>query len=466
MRRREFLATSGFAFAQTSGTTLRAGAARANITPHLGAPIAGSFAEGRAADIHDDLWVRALVLDNGSARIAIALADVCVLPGAIVRPARQAVADRTGIPAANVMVCATHTHSAGATMSIFQTEPEREYTDFVTRRIADAVQMAVTRLQPARIGYGFGEARGLAFNRRYHMKPGTKWPNPFGGLDQVKTNPGVGNPDVVRVAGPVDPVVGMLSVQSANGSPIALLGNFSLHYVGGVGSGHISADYFGYWAREMGEGEHVAMLTNGAQGNVNNIDVVNGSKERKPPYVQMELVARKLAEECKRILRDVRHVSAVPLAASEEWLEIPVRKPSQADVATARKLLDAAPPGPYREMPLVYARETLLLAERYPDVERVPVQALRIGDLAIAGLPGEPFVELGLELRNRGPAKHLMVAGLANDHVGYVPTADAFEQGGYETWRAKTSYLAPDAAPRIVSAMLRRIGHIMESKQP
>jgi hypothetical protein len=217
----------------------------------------------------------------------------------------------------------------------------------------------------------------------------------------------------------------------------------------------------------MGEDRHVAMLLNGAQGNVNNVDVLHGSKDRLAPYVQMDRVARKLAAECKRILRDIHHADAVPLGASEEWLDIAVRKPTTEDIAAARKLLDAAPKGiQHRDMPLVYARETLLMAERYPDVERVPVQALRIGNLGVAALPGEPFVELGLEIRKQSPAKQMMIAGLANDHVGYVPTPEAHRQGGYETWRAKTSYLAEDAAPKIVGAMLRRIGHIMESKQP
>jgi hypothetical protein len=138
-----------------------------------------------------------------------------------------------------------------------------------------------------------------------------------------------------------------------------------------------------------------------------------------------------------------------------------VRLPSADEVREARKLLAANEgKGQFREMPLVYARETVIMSETYPKRERVPVQALRIGDTGLAALAGEPFVELGLEVRSKSPFRQNFVIGLSNDHVGYVPTVEAHEQGGYETWRAKTSYLEKEAAPKIVDAALRRLNAI------
>jgi neutral ceramidase len=483
MIRREFLTSAitaaGAAAAQVSRPSvmkpvrgkIRAGAAAANINPHIGGSLAGSFIEGRSRDIHDDLFAKTVVLDNGNARVSLTLVDVCVLPAEVTQAAKKAIEAEAGIPAVNALFCCTHTHSAPTTMHLFQAQPDPGYLDFLTRRIVDSARMAAARLEPARIGFGFGREDRIAFNRRYELKPGTMPPNPFGGIDRVRTNPGIGNPDVLRAAGPTDPTVGILSIQRADGKPVALVGNYSLHYVGGVGAGHVSADYFAWWASEMarrtgvsgqpGDPSFVAMLTNGAQGDINNIDVLKGKSDRKPAYAQIRDVAKILAEESARVLADIRYSEEAELGASQEWLDLGVRLPSADEVREARRLLAAAEgKAPFRDMPLVYARETVIMAETYPKREHVPVQALRIGDTGFVAFAGEPFVELGLEVRSKGPFRQNFLIGLSNNHVGYVPTVEAHEQGGYETWRAKTSYLEKEAAPKIVTAALRRLNTI------
>jgi hypothetical protein len=372
------------------------------------------------------------------------------------------------VPDGNALFCCTHTHSAPTTMHLFQAQPDPGYLDYLTRRIVDSVKMAASRLQPAQIGFGFGREDRIAFNRRYEMKPGTTPPNPFGGIDAVKTNPGIGNPNVIRPAGPIDPVVGMLSVRRADGKPLAVVGNYSMHYVGGVGPGDVSADYFAWWAAEMGrrmgagtgpgDPPFIAMLTNGAQGDINNIDVMHGARERQPPYTHIGEVANILAGESERVLASIRYTDEAELAASQEWLEVGVRLPSPEEAGAALRLLANAPKqGQYTDLPLVYARETVILSENWPRTERVPVQALRVGDTGFVGFSGEPFVELGLEVRRKSPFRQQFLIGLSNHHVGYIPTVDAHEQGGYETWRAKTSYLEKQAAPKVVAAALRRL---------
>jgi neutral ceramidase len=476
VKRREFIGSALLASsvaAQSSNTKsakgkLRAGSAATNITPPLGAAIAGSFAPGLSTDNHDELWVKSLVLDNGHTRLAIALIDVCILPASVNRNVKETLAAEAGIPADNILLCCTHTHSAPATMHVFQAQADPDYIAFLTRRIVDSVRISVARLQPARLGFGFGREDRIAFNRRYHLKPGTMPANPFGGFDQVKTNPGVANPNVVKAAGPTDPTVGIMSVQTAGGKPLALVGNYSLHYVGGVGSGHVSADYFAYWAADMtrrmgvgrgpGDPPFVAMLTNGAQGDINNIDVLHGTAERLPSYAQMARVAGILADASAGVLAGIQYAEEVELGASQEWLELGVRLPGPDELRTAKKMIDSAPKEKYfRDLPLVYARETMIMAETYPKIERVPVQALRIADVGFAAFSGEPFVELGLAVRQKSALRRQFLIGLSNDHVGYIPTAAAFEQGGYETWRAKTSYLEKDAAAKITAAMLRRL---------
>jgi hypothetical protein len=475
MTRRTFLATPSLAAAVTAAPAgkLRAGSAATNITPPLGSSIAGSMTESRSLENHDELHAKSLVLESGSARLALAQVDSCMLPATAVAEAKRIVERECQIPLAHIAICATHSHSAATAMHLFQSRPDPGYVDFLVRRIADSIRMSVARLQPARLGFAFGREDRLIFNRRYFLKDGAVPPNPFGAIDKVRTNPGIGNPAVMKVAGPVDPMVGLLAVQSADGKPIAVVGNYSLHYVGGVGRGHISADYFAYWAASMarrmgvgagpGSGPFAAILLNGCSGNINNVDVLGKPQPAQPAYGQMSKVAEILADETARLLGEIRYTDDVLLGASEEWLELGVRFPGADDVQAARKkLADAGPPkdGQYREQPLIYARETVVMAETFPKVERVPLQAFRIGGAGVSFFPGEPFVELGLGTKAKSPFRQNFTVGLSNGAVGYIPTPEAHELGGYETWRAKSSYLEKGASPKLVAAALRRLGAI------
>ncbi len=437
---------------------LLAGASTSNITPALGSSMAGGMTDRIATDIHDELQVRSLVLDNERTRLAFALCDLCVLPRAPMARAKHLIHSHTGIPMTNILVAATHTHSAPPAAHLFQSRPDPAYVEWLIPRIADSVRRAAKRLQPARIGWGTGRAEGLVFHRRFRMKPGTIPPDPFGNTtDQVLMNPGVGNPNIAQPAGPVDPEVGLLVLESLDGKPIAALASYALHYVGGEGGGHISADYFGVWARLM---EGVGMLANGCSGNINNVDV-RGPAVRPAPYARMESVAGDLARDSKRVWRGIRFEPWVELAASEEDLDLEVRFPGPDDVARARKILASAPAdGLLKERPHIYARETLILAESWPQRVKAPVQALRIGSLGIATFPGEAFVEMGLEVKANSPFRPTFLMELANDYHGYIPTVEGHQQGGYETWRAKSSYLEKQAAPKMVASALRQLGRL------
>jgi neutral ceramidase len=442
---------------------LFAGASMANITPPLGCAIAGNMTYTPAVEIHDELHVRSLVLDNGQARLAFAVVDSCMVPGDVIQRAKQLIHQQTDIPPVNILVSATHTHSAPPATHLFQSMPDKAYVDWLVVRIADGVRLAVNRLQPARIGWGVGREESLLFTRRHFLKPGTMPPNPFDRTDElVKMNPGVGNPNIIRAESAVDPDLGVLVVESASGQPICVLGNYALHYVGGVGSGHISADYFGVWANSMarlagaqGSPAFVPILTNACSGSTTSTDV-HGPRVQHPPYVKMQWVADIVAAEAYRTWRRVDFQDWVELGARQEELELGVRLPSSADVTSARNILAASSStGQYKELRQIYARETVILSETYSKTVKTPVQAVRIGSLGIATFPGEAFAELGLEVKAASPFKPTMLIELANDYRGYIPTVEAHEHGGYETWRAKSSYLEKGAAPKMVAAALR-----------
>lgn len=465
--RRQFLGAALAAPAlQTGGERkLYGGAAALNITPALGCAIAGNMTYAPASEIHDELHVKSLALDNGRIRIAFAVVDSCMVPGDIISQAKQRIQQATGIHPAHILISATHTHSAPAATHLFQSRPDPKYVEWLTVRIADSVQLAVNRLEPARIGWGVGREERLLFCRRHYMKPGTIPPDPFGRTtDRVRMNPPPGSPDIIKPEGPVDPDVSLLVVESLKGRPICVLGSYALHYVGGVGRGHISADYFGYWAdqlaRHAGDPRFVAILANACSGHTVSTDFKLPPRQY-PPYVKMQWVADVLAAESVRVWRMMQFHDWVELGAGEEELELGVRLPTPDDVVAARKLLAAAGWQPGSDIQLterhhIYARETVYLAE-YPKTVKTPVQALKVGALGIATFPGEAFAELGLEVKAKSPFKPTMMIELANDYRGYIPTPLAHDNGGYETWRAKSSYLEKMAAPKMVAAAIRQL---------
>jgi len=450
--------------AEGTAGKLRAGAAVSNITPPLGCSLAGGMTDRLATEVHDELLVRALALDNGRARLAIALVDSCAVPREVIDRAKQRIEKQSQIPAGQVLVAATHTHSAPPAAHLFQSQPDPLYLDWLVGRIADSARMAVNRLQPARIGWAVGREERLVFNRRFFMKPGTIPPDPFGKTtDRVQMNPPVGSPNIVRPAGPTDPEVGVVAIESLDGKPISVLGNYALHYVGGTGPGHLSADYFSAWAESMtrlaGHPAFVPMLSNGCSGNINGINFLVKAPAA-PPYQRIQQFADILAAECYRSWRAIQFQESVELAGAIEELDLGVRLPAAEEVAAAREILAAAGPGPYRERQHIYARETVLLSQSFPKTARTPIQALRIGSLAVATFPGEAFVDLGLEVKAKSPFRPTLLIELANDYRGYLPTVEAHELGGYETWRAKSSFLETTAAPKMVAAALRLMGSL------
>lgn len=452
---------------------LRAGAATSVITPALGGAIVGNWTPTPATHVHDELHARCLVLDNGDGRLALVVVDSLGVPRHVLDHAKQLASAHTGIAVDHILISATHTHSAttaqGAQWSParYEVPPELDpYQAFLAGRIADGIRRAVTALQPARIGWGRATLPDEVFNRRWFMRPGPHLRNPFGGTDQVVMNPGVRHPDLLRPAGPTDPEVAFLSVTTADGRPLAVLANYSLHYVGGVPAGHVSADYFGAFADSLGrlvgasrgDPPFVAMLSNGTSGDINNIDVER-PQPRLPPYARIERVANRVAAAVFQGLQHVEYHDTVPLGMTQRVLTLDTRRPTPALLAWAREVMARpadAPPTHPRER--IYAERTLARADVPPRID-VVLQALRIGDLAITSLPFEVFVEIGLDLKARSPFAQSFTISLANGSEGYLPTPRHHTLGGYETWLG-TNRVDEQAAPLMADALLEMLGEL------
>jgi len=446
---------------------LLVGAAAGNITPRLGVFINGGMFHLKATHIHDQLYVRCIMLDNGSKRVAIVVCDSCMIPREIFDRAKRMVQENTGLPKENILMAATHTHSAASAARLFQSTPDPKYLRLLTVRIADTVRCAINNLSPGKIGWGVGEEPHQVFNRRWYMKPGTIPANPLGKLDdKVKMNPRRGSPDLIKPAGPTDPDVTVISMQSKEGRPLALLANYTLHYVGGDVRGHISADYFGMFVdriQQLLEADRmdppfVGMITNGASADVNNIDFrVRGKRKR--PYEQMGVVADAVAAEAFRVVQKMQYLEHVALGTRQAEIQLGVRRPSKADIERAERIVAEIDGPEAKTREGVYAKEAIELS-KYSDKVELIVQAMRIGDIGIVAIPCEVFVEVGLEIKKKSPFETTFIIELANGYNGYLPTVDQHKLGGYETWPARSSYLEIGAAPKIINLSLELLNDL------
>ncbi len=441
-----------FANEEAVGRTFRAGAATADITPPLGELVVGGFAPFPAQNIHDPLHARCLVLDDGQRQIALVICDTLYIPREICDEARQQIAEKTSLAADHVLIAGTHTHSATRASS-------EKYTPILVAGIVKSVQTALKNLEPARIGWSSVDEPREVFNRRWHVTDPKMRRNPFGGIDTVRMNPPRGNAALVRPAGPVDPEVSFISVQSRDGRPISLLANYSLHYVGGVNRGDVSADYFAIFSKRIGEmltkgqktDDHpsfVGMLSNGTSGDVNNINFRARSPKRYERYEKMTEVAERVATRVHSAYDSVTYQDWVPVAAAMKDLSLQVRKPDQKMqeyiASLAKKPKDAEP---FHRYETNYAERVTKLLNG-PDTFTVPLQAIRIGDLGIAAIPFEVFTEIGLEIKEQAPYKDAFTIELANGAYGYLPTPAQHKLGGYETWMG-TNRVQLDASEHI-----------------
>ena len=466
---------AGSVCAGDTNALFRAGAAKGNITPNLGGDVIGGFHPFPAAHVHDELWAKCLVLDSGQARVAFVVCDVLGLARSVSDEARRLVQEETGLPASQVLVSATHTHSAVSALGgRYNLKPELDpYQKFLARRIADTVRCAINNLEPARIGWTTADEPRHVFCRRWLMKPGKMPVNPFGSTnDLVKMNPPRGSADLDKPAGPTDPQICLVAVKSLAGRPIGLLSNYSLHYVGGVRGADISADYYGMYSDRLQQligadrqdPPFVAMMSNGTSGNINNIDFTKPG-EKLPPYARMREVANDIAQDVYAAYQAIQWRDSVSLGAAFREIELGFRRPTPAQLERAKSVLaQAKPDAKQKTLEEIYAARTLDV-NGAPERWSFALQAFRVGDVGIATFPNEVFSEIGLDIKARSPFKPTFVVSLAHGYFGYLPTPEQHTLGGYETWLG-TSRLEADASVKMSDALLGMLKELNRAEKP
>ena len=436
------------------------GAAAVDITPKAGVSMDGPISKpGPVRGVHDSLMSRAIVLQLGEKKLLLCVNDMCMIDREVYDKAKKLVLERTGIEIDSQLMAATHSHATPRLNRISTRPPDEAYRDFVAEMIADAAENAWKSRRAARVGFGRFDKPGLANCRRSLCEAGSVAPDPFGQSgERVRSVAGKGK--VLQPAGPVDPEFTFLSFQGLDGQPIAILGNFSVHYCGGYASGQVSADYFGVYSRRLEtifgrtSNAFLGMMSNATSGDIGSFARRTEIQGRRPPWTRMQYFGTMLADETAAANQKLDFSVPAKLESLTSELELSIRKPSVERIQWARNLIDDSSATAPHRWSRVYAEEAIHLSE-HPDREKILLQAFRIGDVVITAAPCEMFSETGIRLKKDSHVSKMIVMELANGYSGYLPTAQQHEWGGYETWPARSSRLEVAAEKKIRLELLR-----------
>jgi neutral ceramidase len=425
----------------------KAGFAEADITPEIGMEMPGGYGKAYHRTLHDPCKVRAAVFDDGTNRVAIVGIDALSIHRDTVVKVRKLIADKTGLAPGAILIGASHSHSSGPMFGVRPGEYDHasplvkklayetatavnpKYLARVEEAIVDAVCRAHDQREAARAGVGKGIEDKVAFNRRFRMAGG-------GAI----SHPGLGNPDIVEPAGPVDPEVGVIGAWDAKDPKssrlIGCVVNFACHAT--TSPGGISANYIFYLEKVI-QGFYgkdcVVVFLAGASGDVTQVD--NRSPYSNPDGERWaKLVGGRVGAEALKVLLTVEPGMLTPIATKSTVLKIERRPPSQERV---KKSLDIVNDGKIKvgDAEWTFAREILMLdalMQKEPAVD-VEVQALQVGPAVFVTNPAEYFCQYGLDIKAKSKFPFTFPVSLANGGVGYVPTEEAFgpRGGGYET---------------------------------
>ncbi|MDH7460629.1 hypothetical protein QEG73_05045 [Chitinophagaceae bacterium 26-R-25] len=426
---------------------VKCGVAQANITPAVGCRLAGHFYEIVSTGIHDSLWAKAIVLQQGNEKYAFVFCDLIGITTDISSKARAMASEQTRIPVSHIVVAATHSHTGplfyGFQRDYFHNkalqkgEDPHEKTDypiFLEEQIASAVVTANAQMTTVNMQV-LVDHQNFSHNRRYYMKDGT-----------VMFNPGPLNPNIVSPAGPVDPDVEMLLIRDAK-SKKALSGLtvFGMH-ADCVGGTDIGADYPYYLEQSLKKyfgKNYFSAFGLGPCGDVNHIDVTKDLPIYDSAYPKQ--FGKALASTVIDNSAKMKAVKMPALAMLSQKVSLPLQVPLQEQIDSAKIIInglyEAKETGEYIKhaggeagdfLKRVEMSKYLNLSKRKATIEE-EVQVFRIdNETAIVGLPGEIFAALGLSIKKASPFKNTIVITVCNNRTSYIPTRKAFAEGSYE----------------------------------
>jgi hypothetical protein len=431
---------------------LQVGMAEADITPPLGFPMAGYYHERLAEGAIDPLKAKAIVFRDGQTQFAWVVCDLIGVATDLSKAVRQRAAEKTGIPVANIVVSATHSHTAPDYMKELhlklggeRQQPERAaYIDKLISGIAEAICQAHAAASPAVLEAGAArQDTPVSFNRRFVMRDGS-----------VRTWMNFDHPDVVRSAGPIDPEIGLIAIRDPQGQPRGVLSNFALH-LDTVGGSKWSADYPSFIAqtlrKELGS-EVFSLFGTGCCGDINH------SNPRQAERNKAEFIGNSLGETIYKQISELHPIAEPDLVVKSRVVQLPLEDATKEEVARSIEILKAAQRKEkvdFYEHVLAYKKLMLdQMRHKEPHAkatdlitwglsrslagigETLPVEVtvMTLGkDVAIVCLPGEVFVELGLAIKQGSPFRNTLIIELSNCvETIYIPTRAAHAGGSYE----------------------------------
>ena len=443
---------------------LSAGFSRVDITPMRGIGIAGYFKVRNAEGILDNLYARTLALSFGDKRVLLMSLDLLQIQTPVNNYYREEIAKATGLPVEAIFIHCTHTHTApyvdpkrGLDIDPSLTNPVliEEYQRFVCRRLVDGACEALEDLAPAKMGYGISRASNIAFIRRFRMKDGS-----------VRTNPGVNNPDIVAPIGELDERVSVLRFDREGKKSITMM-NYANH-PDVVGGNLISADWPGLScvALEQAIDTTYAIFFNGMQGDVNHVnvhptkgylnDLFMDFDDVARGYGHAKYMARVMAGAVMQVWDKVEYVDVDDISYVNKIVNIPSNMPTPEEAIEAHRINDLHKAGRDAELPYEGMMLTTVVAEagRMVRLEHGPeffpmiFSALKIGNIALIGVPGEPFNGIGRALKEAEGWDMVIPCCLTNGSEGYFPMEDAYAEGGYE---ARSSNFKAGVAEKIIA---------------
>ena len=442
--------------------SFRAGLGQVDFTPPPGLPFMGHFRDDYAAKgTHDPLFCRAMVIeDDAGTRVAIVSLDICMLDRHQAGFMRNHIEKSCGIAAGNILITTTHTHGGPATVVLYHSpKATDEDIERFLSKACEAVEQANRSMRDVDLSIGYAAETRVSFNRRLKCRDGRAHMN----WEELAED------FVLEPLGPIDPELIALTV-AEQGRPCGCLTNFALHAaIIDYENTLYTADFPGYVAEALCKTygkDFLSLYCQGCCGNINHIDWSDHNAPRRG-FVMSQRVGYMIAADVVEAIRQGEMLSGGELKVTSETVELERYKIGDADYAKARQFLqDGCTDSQDQELdglPERFMAPVLVRMHEHQDrCDRVEVTAIRVGDLAVVGLPGEVFCELGMEIKRRSQARHTIVIELANDAIGYLPTKEAFPQGGYEITPGATQY-EEGAGERIMEAAIRQIGKLFEA---
>ena len=437
----------------------KVGYAEVNINPPLGMGVAGYYVPRYGKGFLDDIEASALALSCGGKQIVLISVDICGIATELVHRYTAEIEQALGLPKEHIFLAATHSHTAGLLVPAagFKSDEEmiRRYADFVGTRLVDVVKMALDDLKPAQMGYIVGQApERVAYIRRYKMKDGTTW-----------TCPPINDPNILHPIGELDQRVHVLRFDREGGVSVVLV-NYGLH-ADTVNGELFSADWPGWMRRTLEKALDgtKCIFFNGAEGDVGSTNIhpsggdmndteISFDNEMKSPGMA-RFVGRALAGTVLQVYDKVHYIDVDKINILHKDILVPANVPVPEDLPLAHKYKELHEAGRDEDIPYTAMELTTVVAEalRMCKLENGPehftlgVVGVQIGEVALVGIPGEPFTDIGVGIKEAEGYRMIMPCALTNGNEGYFPMKSAFDEGGYE---ARTSRYKSGVAEAIV----------------